>query len=178
MSDTTNGKFQQELFAALESRLSGKEDFDTFVENLAAAYASPPSARYNDDFFFDIIKPALVALIRFKDDTAKELRHYKDFISEKGCASEGTDYAVEILENTLDGIDDILGSYDVQPFRCEDTKFNPRRQNVVKKLTAEHTDQVKTVAESLSDGYERRGYVISKEKVAAYSAQSKTGEDA
>jgi len=175
---TTNLEFTQNLISALAGQLTTEEDMQLFFENLVATYTKPPSERYDDDFFFDIIKPALKTLIRFKDDTAKELRYFKGFIQEKNCANEGTDYAVEILENVLESVDDILAGYDVQPFRCEGSNFNPLRQSAVKKLAADNPNQIKTVAESLSDGYERRGFVISKERVAAYSAKPNTEEEA
>jgi molecular chaperone GrpE (heat shock protein) len=73
-------------------------------------------------------------------------------------------------------VDDILADYDVQPFRCDGIQFNPRRQNAVKKLAAETPEQIKTVAESLSDGYERKGIVISKERVTAYAADANLKE--
>ena len=173
----TGKEFADKLASMLSAKLSATEGLDLFVENFAAAFTEPPSARYNDEFFFDILKPVIITLIRFKDDTAKELRHLKGFIAEKDCRNDGTDYAVEILESTLERIDDILLGYDVQPFRCEEEKFNPRRQNAVKKLTADSPGQVKTVAESLSDGYERKGCVISRERVAAYSAELNAGEE-
>lgn len=164
------GSLMVELSKILPTESEQKE----FAENLVAAFSGNPSEKYNDDFYFDIVKPTISALIRLKDDSAKEIRYYKDFIIEKQCANEGTEYAIEILEEFIEHIDDILLNYDVQPFRCEDTRFNPRRQNVVKKLQAEIPEQVKTVAESLSEGHERKGVVISKERVAAYSADSST----
>lgn len=136
------------------------------------AYLDNPSEKYDDDFYFDIVKPAISALIRLKEDSAKELRYLKDFVSEKQCSNEGTDYACEIIEGFLEHIDDILLNYDVQPYRCEETRFNPRRQNVVKTLPPATPEQAKTVAESLGEGYERKGVVISKERVAAYSADA------
>ena len=173
----SHDEFYQKFISLLADKMPDEEILRKFVERLVEAYTESSSSRYSDDFFFDIIKPALITLIRFKDDTAKELRYLQDFISEKNCATEGTDYAVEILENTLERVDDILLSYDVQPFRCEGSKFDPRKQNVVKTLTTDNPDIVKTVAESLGDGYERRGYVISKERVIAYSAKPNTEEE-
>ena len=176
MYESETLEFPRIFMEALAAQLPNEKSITSFVENFATAFSASPSEKYTSDFFFDIIKPALITLIRFKDDTAKELRYLQEFVAEKNCTNEGTDYAVEILESTLELIDDILFSYDVQPFRCDGEKFDPCRQNVVKKLTTDNPDLAKTVAESLSDGYERRGLIISKERVAAYSAQTITGE--
>ncbi|QTH39785.1 nucleotide exchange factor GrpE [Cohnella sp. LGH] len=180
MTETTNDypQFRNDFLAALAERLADEHDLSAFADNLVAAYVKPPSERYDDDFFFDIIKPAVISLIRFKDDTAKELRYLQAFVAEKNCSSEGTAYAEEILEGVLQSMDDILASYDVQPYRCENNRFDARRQHVVKKLVTDNPEQVKTVAESLSDGYERRGMVVSKERVVAYSAISPMKEEA
>ena len=171
---STGSEFLQTLASALSERLLTNEDVQFFVENFIAAYNKPKAEQHNDDFLFDIIKPAVISLIRFKDDTAKELRYLQDFIADKSCANEGTEYAVEILEGVLGGIDDTLLGYDVEPYRCEDTKFNPHRQNVVKKITTDDAEKVKTVAESLSDGYERKGAIVSKERVSVYAAKTNT----
>jgi len=169
--------FLQSLIVAVSSKLTSDEDMQLLVDNFVASFIKPPVDRYSDDFFFDIIKPIITSLIRFKDDTAKEIRYLQELIAEKECANEGTDYAVEILGNVLNDVDYILADYDVESFRCEGSQFNPRRQNVTKKLIAEYTEQIKTVAESLSDGYERKGIVISKERVAAYAAGANTKEE-
>lgn len=160
------------LLAEIIKLLPTEGEQQAFVANLVKAYLDNPSEKYNDDFYFDIVKPAISALIRLKEDSAKELRYFRDFVSEKQCSNEGTDYAVEIMEGFLEHIDNILLNYDVQPYRCEDVRFNPRRQNVVKKLSPETPEQAKTVAESLGEGYERKGVVITKERVAAYSADA------
>ena len=162
------GVFIAEISKALPTEVEQKE----FIVNLLEACNNNSSEKYDDDFYFSIIKPTISSLIRLKEDSAKEMRYLKDFIAEKQCSNEGTDYAVEIIEGLLEQIVDVLLDYDVQPFKCEDTKFNPRRQNVVKKLQAETAEQIKTVAESLSEGYERKGIVISKERVAAYSTDT------
>ena len=176
MSDLNNApsEFFDNLVSELQTVLPTKSEQKEFIENLVSAHIQKPAEKYSDDFYFDIVKPAVSALIRLKEDSAKELRYFRDFVVEKQCNNEGTDYAVEIIEGFLEHINDILLSYDVQPFRCEDSKFNPRRQNVVKKLQAETPEQVKTVAESLGEGFERKGVVVSKERVVAYSSDSST----
>ena len=168
----TADSFLQDLASALSERLPTAEGLRSFADSFVAAYTEQRTEQHDDDFLFNIIKPTAILLIRFKDDMAKELRQLNDYIAEKGCANEGTDYAVDILGNALSRIDDILLGYDVQPYRCGDEKFNPRRQNVVKKIAAENPELAKTVAESLSDGYERKGIIVSKERVAAYVAKS------
>ena len=163
------GDVLKSLLVQINEKLSNAEAAELFVENIVQAYTIPPRERYSNDFFFDIVKPMLSSLIRLKDDTAKELRYFKDFLAEKSCENEGTDYANDILASLIGGIDDILFDYDVQPFISEDNRFNPRRQNVIKKIITDDPALVKTVAESLGCGYERNGAVITKERIAAYA---------
>jgi len=175
--DTSMSKtrdFFESFLAEFAGGFSSEEERQLFIRNITRQYLAPAESEQNDDFFFSIIKPAIASLIRLKDDSAKELRYLRELLAEKQCANEGTEYAVEIIDGFLEGIDDILLNYDVQAFRCENSKFNPRRQSVVKKLIAEADGQARTVAESLGEGYERRGVVISKERVAAYAAESDT----
>ena len=166
----SNSDFIVGLMTALSKVLPTETEQKEFAEALAIAFIGKPNEKYNDDFYFDIVKPTVAMLIRLKEDSAKELRYFREFIYEKQCTNDGTEYATEILESFIEHINDILLNYDVQPFRCEDSRFNPRRQNVVKKLAPEMPEQAKTVAESLGEGYERNGVVIIKERVAAYSA--------
>ena len=146
-----------------------------FMETLAKAI----SERYNDDFYFSIIKPVIKQLIVFRDDTAKGLGYLKQMLEEnKEAATSLSDYSLQILDDVISGIDDMLLSYDVFPYHCEDegTPFDPKRQRVVKTIPATTPEQIKTVAESRSDGYERRGVIISKELVYAYVKQINVDE--
>jgi hypothetical protein len=152
-------------------RFSTDEDKRQFAENFITAFSDNPKEKYDDDFYFDILKPIVSSYIQLKEDTAKELRYLRELIADKQCSNEATDYAVEIIETMIGSVDDVLLDYDVQPFRCEDSRFNPKRQNVVKKILTEQPEQAKTVAESLGEGYERKGVVITKERVSAYSIQ-------
>jgi molecular chaperone GrpE (heat shock protein) len=150
--------------------LPTEDEKKQFAQSLVNSLIEREEKNYDDDFYFDVLKPMLSSLITIKEDTAKELRYLRELVDEKQCSNEGTEYATEILESFVESINDLLLDYDVEPYRCEDKRFNPRRQNVVKKLIAESPDQVKTVVESLGEGYERKGIVITKERVSAYAA--------
>ena len=76
-------EFPRIFMEALATQLPTEESITSFAENVATAFSASPSKKYTDDFFFDIIKPALITLIRFKDNTAKELRYLQEFVSEK-----------------------------------------------------------------------------------------------
>ena len=164
-----DGDILRILFAIIIEKLSSKENATQFAENFIQFFLETSKEKYSDDFFFDIIKPVISSLIRLKDDTAKELRYYNDFVSDKSCENEGTAYAKDILSGLIESIDYILLNYDVRPFTSEDKRFNSLRQSVVKKIITDSPELIKTVAESLSCGYERNGLVISKERVVAYA---------
>jgi len=170
-SNDITSDFINRLAMELQKVLPSENEQKVFVENIASTFATSPSHKYSDDFYFDIIKPAISALIRLREDSAKNLQFFKELVVEKQCSNEGTEYALEIFDGFIEMIDDILLDYDVQSFRCEDLKFNPLRQNVVKKLQADTPEQFKMVAESLAEGYERKGNIISKERVVAYSTE-------
>ena len=135
-----------------------------FLEAISQSIAE----RYNDNFYFDIIKPAIKQLIRLRDDTAKGLCYFEEMLTDETYVNDGTSYSAQILQDVVSTIDDILLSYDVLPYRCETDIFDPKRQRVVKTLIAETPEQAKVVAESRSEGYERRGIIISKELVYVY----------
>jgi hypothetical protein len=161
--------FAESVLYEFSVSLNTQEKLHAFVEGLTTAFSEICEKKYTDDFFFDIIKPVLTRLIRLKDDTEKEFRYFGDFVGKKSCTNEGTAYALEIFQGFLEDIDDVLSSYDVIPFKCAETIFNPKKQTVVKKLTTDNPKLMKTVVESLSFGYERKGIVISKERVSAYA---------
>ena len=165
---TTKSEFMDNSITEILKILPTENDQREFVKNVVESFCQKPSDKYNDEFYFDIVKPAISALVRLKEDSAKELRQLKALISEKDCANEGTDYAVEVYEGFLEQLNDILLDYDVLPFKCEGIVFNPLRQTVVKKLPPQTPEQIKTVAASLGEGHERKGIVIAKERVAAY----------
>ncbi|MDR1643357.1 MAG: hypothetical protein LBT59_26990 [Clostridiales bacterium] len=156
------------LAELIAQKLSVTGSIEDFAESVVKAHTGKASEKYNDSFFFDILKPVISRLIRLKDDTAKELRFFERSVAEKSSSNDDTEYAKEILGNLLEDIDSMLLEYDVMPFVSEDTRFNPLRQNAVKTIKTDNPDLFKTVIASLGCGYERRGVVVSKEKVAAY----------
>jgi molecular chaperone GrpE (heat shock protein) len=140
-----------------------------FAQNFVNQFTDETKRKYDDDFYFDVLKPLLSSLITLKEDSAKELRYLRELIKEKQCSNEATEYSTDILETLISNVDDILLDYDVQPYRCDEQRFNPRRQNVVKKIITDNPEQAKIVAESLGEGYERKGIVLTKERVSAYA---------
>ena len=178
--DRIAAEFAQMLAHSLAESLPTEADVQAFAEGMVSAYHrrrdTEASEVYNDDMYFDMIKPMVKQLIRFRDDTAKGLGHLKELLTDKQYSNRGTDYAIQIVEDVISGIDDMLLSYDVHPYRCTEPEFNPRRQRIVKTLPATTPEQARTVAESRGEGYERRGVVISKELVIAYTAQSSEGD--
>lgn len=165
------------LLNAIADKLSDEERIDKFADNFVRAYTESPKDSYNDEFFFDILKPAISKLIHLRNDTAKELRYFEDVINEKSCVNEGTDYAKEIIEGIINSVDDILLDYDVQSFNTDNDVFDPRRQSVVKKVHTRDIGLEKTIAERLSCGYERNGKIIAKERVSVYVFEEKNKAD-
>jgi len=157
------------LATALAEKLATAENAQTFVSNVVNDYTKPPAEPRNDDFFYSIIKPALSSLIRLKDDTAKELRQFNEYVKENACKSEATVYAEEIMLSLVEGIDDILLDYDVQSFSSVSESFNPLRHQAVKKIITDDPALAKTVAKTLSAGYERKGFIVGKERVTVYA---------
>ena len=191
--DKFSKKSDEQNEQTVESSGSSTNSIDKeFMETLANAI----SERYNDDFYFSIIKPVIKQLIVFRDDTAKGLGYLKEMLEEKENenvkeqgnenknenknekTNSATDYSVQILDDVISGIDDMLLSYDVFPYHCEGagTTFDPKRQRVVKTIPTTIPEQIKTVKESRSSGYERRGIIISKELVYAYAKQTNVDE--
>jgi len=175
-----------------EQNVETTDDITSIEKEFMETLANAISERYNDDFYFTIIKPVIKQLITFRDDTAKGLGYLKQMLEEQDKKQEkqekeenkknentnaATDYSVQILGDVISGIDDMLLSYDVFPYRCEGTTFDPKRQRVVKTIPTTTPEQIKTVAESRSEGYERRGVIISKELVYAYVKQTEQRSD-
>ena len=67
----TANKFIDDLATELQNVLPSEDEQKVFIENFVAAFATKPSQKYNDDFYFDIVKPTISTLIRLKEDSAK-----------------------------------------------------------------------------------------------------------
>ena len=164
--------FTEQVEAALCKHLPSDDGIDNLIEKIVETYLTESRKKYDDDFFFDIIKPIIVQIIRLKDDLEKDIRTLNNEINNKSDVNKIISFAQDVLESTNDSITDIIEFYDVNPYKVDGKEFDPLKQTTIKTIPTDDTSLFKVVVESFSHGYERNGKIISKERVSAYTVNS------
>jgi len=100
-------------------------------------------------------------LIAKIDSTSEELSQEKLF---------------KILRDIREDIEILLEQNGVGTFSEHDTKFNPRRQQVVKKVETHDEKLVGQVIETIRPGFEQGNEIIAKERVAVYVLEKITND--
>lgn len=165
--------FISQLETAFKKHLPEHIDLDSFVEKVVSAYLLEPKKKYDDDFFFDIIKPMIKQIIDLKDGLENNINTFNDLLG-KDDPSKALSFAQEVLKIRNNELASILEYYDVTQFKDDCTKFNPLKQTVIATIPTEDEAQFKKISKSLSYGYARNGRVISKERVEAFEVKRVT----
>ena len=156
--------FLQTLLSCLPENI----DLEAFVGRLVDFVANDPQKRYDDIFYYDIIKPLLLRVIDVRDDFEKDIRTVSQMDENDTPVEEKVALARNALMFCRDSLDDALNFYDVSTYTSEEPLFNPKRQTVIKTIPTDDPALHRIVEESLGSGYERNGAVIRKERVSCY----------
>jgi molecular chaperone GrpE len=119
---------------------------------------------YKMDLLAKTNRPFINGLIYIFDDLDKILDKVKDDL-------EFSEKTIKIVKNIQEDILILLEENGIVEYRDIDEKFNPARQQVVKKVSTPNKELVGMVVVSIRPGFELANVVIRKEKVAVYILQ-------
>jgi len=118
---------------------------------------------YKSNLIAKINRPFINGLIYLYDDLDKILNKIQ-----KDDIGEFSDKSIKIIQGIFEDIKILLEENGVITYNEIDDKFNPSRQQLVKKLTTKDNDLVGKVASSIRPGFEIDNFVIRKEKVEVF----------
>jgi len=128
--------------------------------------------RYKQDIVFKTMKPLVHGIIYMYDDLDKMIQKYKNSSDELS-----PEKMLKFLDSLREDIEILLEENGINSFKEElNTKFNPKRQQLVKKVPTEDKEKVGEVVESIRVGFETATDLIKKERVAVYVYEDKTKE--
>lgn len=128
---------------------------------------------YKNDFYFQLIKPTILGLIRVRDNFKAGVKNF----SKKSREEQD-----RFLKSFIDGIDIILDENEIEIFETDLTdennqKYNSRKQKVVRKVETQEKEKNGKICELVSEGYIRNEKVIESEKVKVYVYKEKKDEE-
>ena len=127
---------------------------------------------YKNDFYFQLIKPTILDLIRVRDNFKAGVKEF----SKKSREEQD-----RFLRSFIDGIDIILDKNEIEIFETDLTdennqKYNSRKQKIVRKVETQEKEKNGKICELISEGYIRNEKVIECEKVKVYVYKEKRDE--
>ena len=127
---------------------------------------------YKNDFYFQLIKPTILDLIRVRDNFKAGVKEF----SKKSREEQD-----RFLRSFIDGIDIILDDNEIEIFETDLTdennqKYNSRKQKIVRKVETQEKEKNGKICELISEGYIRNEKVIECEKVKVYVYKEKRDE--
>ena len=127
---------------------------------------------YKNDFYFQLIKPTILGLIRVRDNFKAGVKNF----SKKSREEQD-----RFLRSFIDGIDIILDENEIEIFETDLTdennqKYNSRKQKIVRKVETQEKEKNGKICELISEGYIRNEKVIECEKVKVYVYKEKRDE--
>ena len=127
---------------------------------------------YKNDFYFQLIKPTILELIRVRDNFKAGVKEF----SKKSREEQD-----RFLRSFIDGIDIILDKNEIEIFETDLTdennqKYNSRKQKIVRKVETQEKEKNGKICELISEGYIRNEKVIECEKVKVYVYKEKRDE--
>ena len=127
---------------------------------------------YKNDFYFQLIKPTILGLIRVRDNFKAGVKEF----SKKSREEQD-----RFLRSFIDGIDIILDKNEIEIFETDLTdennqKYNSRKQKIVRKVETQEKEKNGKICELISEGYVRNEKVIECEKVKVYVYKEKRDE--
>ena len=128
---------------------------------------------YKNDFYFQLIKPTILGLIRVRDNFKAGVKNF----SKKSREEQD-----RFLRSFIDGIDIILDKNEIEIFETDLTdennqKYNSRKQKIVRKVETQEKEKNGKICELVSEGYIRNEKVIESEKVKVYVYKEKKDEE-
>ncbi len=155
MEDVLQG--QHRLEEEFKRKLTYDRHKEKIIDNLHAELQV-----HKNNFVKKILQPVVMDVILVMDDMDKTTRNFKE--------KEPSDIDPLNLLNLFDGfrsdLEDLLYKQRVEPFECNEERFDPSRQKVGKIVEVHDREKEKTVAERLRSGFEWEGEIIRPELVA------------
>ena len=119
---------------------------------------------YKQDVIFKATKPLISSIIYIYDDMDKMIQRYTNNPEELDLKK-----MMNILETLKEDIEILLEENGITQFSEEfKTKFNPKTQQLIKKIPIGDKEQVGEVVEKIRPGFENVTEIIRKERVAVY----------
>lgn len=136
---------------------------------------------YKQDVVFKATKPLINSVIYIYDDMDKMIQRYTDNPEELDFKK-----MINILETLKEDVEILLEENGITQFSEEfKTKFDPKTQQLIKKVPMGDKEKVGVVVEKIRPGFENVTEIIRKERVAVYvydetldiEKETKIGED-
>jgi len=119
---------------------------------------------YKQDVVFKATKPLINSVIYIYDDIDKMIQRYTNKPEELDLKK-----MMNILETLREDIEILLEENGITQFSEEfKTKFDPKTQQLIKKIPIGDKEQVGEVVEKIRPGFENVAEIIRKERVAVY----------
>jgi len=119
---------------------------------------------YKQDVVFKATKPLINSVIYIYDDIDKMIQRYTNKPEELDLKK-----MMNILETLKEDIEILLEENGITQFSEEfKTKFDPKTQQLIKKIPIGNKEQVGEVVEKIRPGFENVTEIIRKERVAVY----------
>jgi len=119
---------------------------------------------YKQDVVFKATKPLVNSVIYIYDDMDKMIQRYRDKPEELDLKK-----MMNILSTIKEDIEILLEENGITQFSEEfKTKFNPKTQQLIKKILTGDKKKVGEVVEKIRPGFENATEIIRKERVAVY----------
>jgi len=128
---------------------------------------------YKNDLLHKMNRPFIIGLIYMYDDIDKTIER----VSQNDMIE--TEKVLKILKGIKEDIEILLEENGIMKFSevlSENSKFNPSRQQVIKKSLTEDESKEGLVKQSIRSGFESDIKVVRKEKVEVYILQKNKGE--
>lgn len=113
-------------------------------------------------------RPLVHGVIRLHDDIGKLVASLR----EKAHAELSPERFLALLEGLQEDVELVLSQNGIAAFRETGNALDLRRQRVLRKVPTSDSSLADKVAESLRPGFEQRGEVLEKERVAAYAFEA------
>ena len=128
--------------------------------------------RYKEDMYAQLVRPILLDIIEVRDSIIRIAKVYRD-------KPEGeTSIPNKIFADYAFDIQDILERNEIEIYQgSQGDEFVPIRQRIIKKVPTETQELHGKIAETMNNGYNYNGKIISPEKVAVYYYEEPKKED-
>ncbi len=123
---------------------------------------------YKRDLLAKTNRPLVNGLIYMFDDMDKLLKKFE--VSDEDISLEKF---VKVLKGVREDIEILLEENGVVTFMENETKFNPKRQQVIKKVPIDEKEKVGEIVDYIRPGFEQGNDLIRKERVGVFVYEKK-----